>query len=122
MKRTFDTIDNLDGYIEKVVRRTVKHYYTDWKNIDRPLYMKYKGSNRRQDKELLLIARECGTYLYTITDLEREYPAAVATYYAENAKYYFIDIAKLTARTATAAEVAAIVKETMKKAEEKRTA
>ena len=32
----YPNIDSLDQRIEAIISRTVKHYYTDWKNYDRP--------------------------------------------------------------------------------------
>ena len=107
----YKTINDLDRHIENIISRTVKHYYTDWKNYDRPYYMKLKGSNRRQDKKLILIARDCGSYLYTIDELYSYYHGrVVCTYYGESVKYYFIDLEKLTCKKAPFAEVEQLIK------------
>lgn len=122
MKKRFSNIDELDKYIERQVSRTVKAYYTDWKNIDRPKYMSLKGSSRKADKNALLITRECGTYLFTFEDLERSYPATVATYYAENAKYYILNLEILTAETKSDKEIEDLVKEITIRRDERKTA
>jgi len=93
------TIDELDQKIEKIVKKTVKHYYTDWKNYDRPKYMGFKGSNDRKDKELILIARACGTYLLRTADVFKDDWATTLYEYfqtQERADYYFINLNKLT--------------------------
>ena len=93
----YKSIDLLDRHIENIISRKVKHYYTDWKNYDRPYYMKLKGSPRRQDKELILIARDCGSYLYTIDELYSYlFARTVCTYYGESVNYYKINIELLT--------------------------
>lgn len=93
----YKSIAELDLRIENIVKRNVKHYYTDWKHYDRPKYMKLKGSDRWIDKSLLLIVRECGTYLYTIEELSTsDWARTVSTYYGDNANYYNIDLEKLT--------------------------
>ena len=93
----YNTIDQLDARIESIVKRNVKHYYTDWKNYDRPKYMRLKGSDRWIDKGLILIVRECGTYLYTLEEVAiNEFARTVCSYYGENALYYSIDLNMLT--------------------------
>lgn len=95
----YKNINDLDARIERIIKSTVKHYYSDWKNYDRPKYMKLKGSRDRLDKQLILIVRECGTYLLTINAIETsEGAAAIYEYYQtqEHADYYFIDLDRLT--------------------------
>lgn len=108
----YKTIDELDQAIERRISRKVKHYYTDWKNYDRPAYMRYKGSNARQDKELIIIARECGTYLYTVQDIKESKEAqddrgrwiyTVYNYYIDEKKenpneYIYINLETLELR------------------------
>lgn len=91
----YATQKEMDNRIERIVKKRVKHWYTDWKNYDRPLYMKLKGSTNRKEKEMILIARECGTYLYTFADFE-SYPFSrtIYEYYMdyENTDYYYINL------------------------------
>lgn len=92
-------INELDQNIERIVKRTVKHYYTDWKNYDRPKYMGFKGSNDREDKELILLVRECGTYLIRTADLYRDtWTTTIFEYFhtQERSDYYLINLEKLT--------------------------
>lgn len=102
MVERFNTIDELDSRIEKVVRDNVKHYYTDWKHLDRPKYMGFKGSSRPEDKELILIVRECGTSLFTRDAAEKDGSEAnsVLTYYREQdyigTSFYDISLKDLT--------------------------
>ena len=95
----YTDIDTLDKAIERIISRTVKHYYTDWKNYDRPKYMSCKASGLKADKELILIARECGTYLVKIADAEAgsDWANTLLEYFktSEHANYYYINIDKL---------------------------
>jgi len=95
----YKTIDELDARIERIITGTVKHYYTDWKNYDRPKYMKLKGSTNPADKHMILIARECGTYLLTLEAIENsEGAATIYEYYQtqERGTYYLINLDRLT--------------------------
>lgn len=96
----YQSINELDSRIERIVKHTVKHYYTDWKNYDRPKYMRFKGSNDKSDRDLILIARTCGTYLIKTSDLkDRESWASTLYYYFKNQEstdYYHINLDKLT--------------------------
>ena len=98
--KKYKTIDELDARIEKIVKGTVKHYYTDWKNYDRPKYMKLKGSRDRNDKTMVLIARDCGTYLLTLDAIENSTGAATIYeyYYTQDTRstYYLINLDRLT--------------------------
>lgn len=87
--RKYD-INKLDRQVESIITKTVKHYYTDWKNYDRPKYMRLKGS---KENSALLIARTCGTYLYSESELNTDYAKTVVSYYTnqEPANIYRID-------------------------------
>ena len=95
----YKNINELDARIERIISKTVKAYYTDWKNIDRVKYMRLKGSDRKEDKQMILIARTCGTYLYTLEEL-KGYPWAGTVYeYYQNtdrATYYRVNLDRLT--------------------------
>lgn len=94
----YDNIDDLDARIENIVKKTVKSYYTDWKNYDRLKYMCLKGSRDRKDKTMILIVRKYGTYLLTLDDIaSRESAATIYEYYQtqEHATYYLIDLQSL---------------------------
>ena len=54
----YANIDLLDAAIEQAASRIIKHYYTDWKNYDRPTYMGYKGAQERSKKHILILFRE----------------------------------------------------------------
>ena len=95
----YHTIEELDARIERIVKKTVQSYYTDWKNYDRPKYMGLKGSTDRHDKHIILIARTCGTYLLTEEAIRTsEVTATIYSYYMtqESATYYSIDLEALT--------------------------
>lgn len=93
----------LDTAIEKIVRKRVQYYYTDWKDYDRPKYMRCKASNQIADKELVLIARRCGTYLLRKSDIrDSKSVRAIYEYFIdqESADYYDIDLLNLTVKKA----------------------
>lgn len=95
----YKTIDELDARIERIVKKKVISYYSDWKKYDRLKYMCLKGSNDRKDKTAILIARKYGTYLLTLEDIAtRPFAATVYEYYQtqEQGDYYIIDIDRLT--------------------------
>ena len=98
----YPNIDALDSAIERAAKRIIKHYYTDWKNYDRPAYMGYKGSQDRDKKHILVLFRESGSYIFSDFDFkDRKTPGEIVSYYInyENdskTKYYFIDLEKLT--------------------------
>lgn len=94
----YKTIRELDQRIENIIKRTVKHYYTDWKNYDRPKYMGLKGSSSRNDKVFYLIVRECGTWIVTKNEyMKSESMKTVYEYYYTQSKgtYYKIDLEAL---------------------------
>ena len=91
----YDNIDALDTAVEKVISRKVKHYYTDWKNYDRPKYMRFKGSNDRNDKKFLILIRECGTYIVRACDVYKQDWATTLFEYFQNQEksdYYFVNL------------------------------
>jgi hypothetical protein len=95
----YPSIDLLDLRVEKIISNTVKHYYTDWKHYDRPKYMKCKGSTKQADKELILIARTCGTYLVKMADIKAgdNWANTLIEYYntQETADFYYINLQTL---------------------------
>lgn len=95
----YSDIDSLDQRIEKVIDSTVKHYYSDWSKYDRPKYMGFKGSEDKADKDLVLIARENGTYLVRCEDVKKgnDWACTIYDYFQnqEKADYYHIDINNL---------------------------
>ena len=96
----YKNIDELDARIERIVKKAVESYYTDWKNYDRPKYMGLKGSKERKDKTMILIVRKCGTYLFTLDQIRtREFAATVYEYYHtidSNRGYFLINLNRLT--------------------------
>lgn len=94
----YSNINLLDTRIEKIIDSTVKHYYSDWKNLDRPKYMKFKGSSSAADKRLILLARQCGTYLIRLSDIKDgdSWSNTLIDYFSKQEKsdYYYIDLLK----------------------------
>ena len=96
--KKFKTIDDLHGYIERQAKRTIKYYYSDFKNYDRPEIMRHTGE---KTKEVYLIFRESGSYLYSreeLTDSRRDFGRVVMDYYTtdKTAKYYKVNFNALT--------------------------
>ena len=96
----YKNIDLLDSRIERIVKSTVKHYYTDWKNCDRIKYIHCKSSNQERDKNLILIVRKCGTWLIHQDNLKEpeSWDSKIYGYYKENenAIYYRINLNELS--------------------------
>lgn len=112
----FQDIDALDQAIERTAKRIIKHYYTDWKNYDRPAYMGFKGAEEKEKKHILILFREMGSYIFSEWDfMDRKAPAEIINYYLNlestrvNA-YYFVDLERLTMTRAKEAEVARYIK------------
>ena len=96
--KKYKTIDDLHSFLERQAKRTIKYYYTDWKNYDRPEVMKHTGAKTR---EIYIIFRESGSYLYTRAELLhpiRDFARVVMDYYTTDrtAKYYKVDFDRLT--------------------------
>lgn len=94
--KKYKTIDELHAAIEKAAKKTIKYYYTDWKNYDRPDLMKATGTR----ETVYIILRESGSYLYTKKLLESGYQFGldVMNYYTTDrtAIYYRVDLDRLT--------------------------
>lgn len=92
----FNSIDAMDTYIEKLVRRKIQAFYTDWKNYDRVEYMAAKGSG----STMLLMVRDTGSFIYRIDDVNVE--NVIVNYYtdyeAERHDYYILDTKNLTVK------------------------
>ena len=102
---TYTTKEAMIDRIERIVKKTVKHYISDWTEYDRPKLIKCLASNERDDKELILIARDCGTYLLRVADTKEKDSAAasILEYYKEqeaSAKFYNINLQTLNIKTA----------------------
>lgn len=84
----------LDKKIENIIKKYVKYYYTDWKNYDRPKYMKLKGI---KPDHCYLIVRTSGTYLFSDEELaNNEGAQTIYKYFTtqEPANVYDIQIKK----------------------------
>lgn len=95
MKRKFDTIDSLHAYIERKAKTIINHYYTDWKHYDRIKMMQATG---RKEKEVYIIFRNCGSYLFTLENLlNSDYARTIMDYYTSDstAEYYRVDFDRL---------------------------
>lgn len=95
----YPDIDTLDVHVEKVIKSTVRHYYTDWKNYDRPKYMRFKGSKNIKDKKFLILVRTCGTYIVRCCDIYIDDWATTLINYFTNQEpsfFYEVDLTKLS--------------------------
>jgi hypothetical protein len=110
----YSNIDELDTAIERRADHYIKAYYTDWKNYDRPTYMGYKGSQDRNKKHILIMFRECGSYIFSDYDFkDRKSPAEIVSYYLDyesKTAYFFVDLEKLTLTKASPEAVREYVK------------
>lgn len=111
----YNTIDLLDSKIESIIKHRVKHYYSDWKNYDRVKYMRLKGSENKKDKYMILLARTCGTYLFSGEELETykfSYDCIDYYYNAEkqNTFFYAIDLNKMTVKKLQDNEIETIIR------------
>lgn len=50
--------------VDRIIDRKVKHYRTDWSEIDRPKFVANVAGKNQPD---VLVARECGMYLLNST-------------------------------------------------------
>ena len=101
MLKRFTNIDDLHNYIERQAKKTIKFYYTDFKNYDRPEIMRHTGE---KTKEVYIIFRESGSYIYSRAELlnpGRDFGRVVMDYYTtdKTAKYYKVDFYNLTVET-----------------------
>lgn len=94
----YTDIDSLDHKLESLVSRKVKYFYSDWKNCDRPKYMKFKGSSNIEDKDFLVLIRKCGTYIIRTCDIFRiDGATGLFEYYQSQgiSDYYHVNLNKL---------------------------
>jgi len=94
----FKTVDELHQFLERQAKHTIKFYYTDWKNYDRPEIMRHTGE---KTQEIYIILRESGSYLFDRAELlhpVRDFARVVMDYYStdKTAKYYKVNFDALT--------------------------
>lgn len=91
------TVLELDNKIERIIEKTVKYYYSDWKNYDRPKYMVMKA---HKEPAAILITRTCGTYIFSESESKKGSAKTIIDYYTNNepANIYFIDFNKGTVK------------------------
>ena len=96
--KKFKTVDELHQFLERQAKRTIHFYYSDWKNYDRPEIMRHTGE---KTKEVYIILRDSGSYLYTrenLTSTKSDFAAVVLDYYTTDrtAKYFKVNFSALT--------------------------
>lgn len=95
----YKTINDLDARIERIIKNKLESYYTDWKNYDRPKYMRLKGSRNRDDRELVIIARPYGSYLFTLDEMKNyDFAMTCLEYYSDDSRndFYIVNLDRLT--------------------------
>lgn len=117
--KKYKTIDELDARIERIIKNKLEAYYTDWKNYDRPKYMKMKGSRNRDEKQIMIIARQCGCYLFTLEELKNyAFAMTCLEYYGGNDKndFYLVNLDRLTIEKINPLEYEKELKKELRKA------
>lgn len=71
MKKHYKTFDEIMATLDRLVKRQVKHYLTDWTDYDIPRLNESLKSSDRSDKKLTLIVRDCGTWLIYTDDISK---------------------------------------------------
>lgn len=78
--------------VDRIINRKVRHYRTDWTEIDRPKFIANVAGKGTPD---VLIARECGTYLLPSAAIRKcEQARHYLDYYMNqeaDAEFYEID-------------------------------
>lgn len=98
---TYTTKEALINRIDRIINGTVKHYRSDWTEYDRPKLIRWLASDKRDDKQLLLIARDCGTYLLRAADIATAGSPAetILSYYRDQepsgCSFYRIDLNRM---------------------------
>ena len=93
---TSNTSEEFIAAVNRVVDHKVKHYHTDWTEIDRPRFLIHTREMKEPD---VLIARNCGTYLLPDSEVRKQDTQSiyVLSYYLTQARdpwYYEIDYKK----------------------------
>ena len=94
----YKNLEEVDNRVIQIVHNKVKRYLTDWIYYDWPKFEIAKESKRDPEKELLLIARDCGTYLFFIDELKIPDSQAVLMYNfwyqatPKDVSYYYINL------------------------------
>ncbi len=107
MKKHYKTFDEIMTTLDRLVKRQVKHYLTDWTDYDIPRLNESMASTDKSDKKLTLITRDCGTWLIYTDDISKPGTGAntIFNYYKPGGvgssrrnpeKFYNIDLSALT--------------------------
>jgi hypothetical protein len=107
MKKHYKTFNELMTTLDGIVRKTTKHYLTDWTDYDIPRLNENIVSNDLSDKRLTLIVRDCGTWLIYTDDISKPgtgantlfnyyKPGGVGSSRRNPEKFYNLDLSALT--------------------------
>lgn len=107
MKKHYKTFDEIMATLDRLVKRQVKHYLTDWTDYDIPRLNESMASTDRSDKKLTLIVRDCGTWLIYTDDINKPgtgantifnyyKPGGVGSHRTKPEKFYNIDLLSFT--------------------------
>lgn len=127
MKKHYNNFNELLKALDTLAHKHVKHYISDWMEYDVPRLNKLNASKDRSEKNLILILRDCGTWLIFADDIKDPTTTAhtIYNYYlpggpdnpARNPnKYYKIDLIAFTVELLKLDNKGRIIKATRKKA------
>lgn len=66
--------------LEKLAKKQVNHYYTDFTDYDIPRLEKLNASKEKSEKRLIIILRDCGTWLIFADDVKDTKSTAYTIY------------------------------------------
>ena len=89
--------------LTKLAKKQVNHYYTDFTDYDIPRLEKLNASKEKSEKRLIIILRDCGTWLIFADDIRNPETTShtIYNYYLPNGvdnpkrnpnKYYYLNL------------------------------
>ena len=125
LKKHYKNTSEILMTLDNIINKHVKHYKTDWDQHDRPKFQTCINSKNLDDKKLILIARDCGTWLLYASEINKPDSTArtIYNYYLPGGpdnpkrnpnKYYRIDLLALTIEILNLDEKGHIIKRTQK--------
>lgn len=107
MKKHYNNFNDFMAALDTLAKKQVKHYINDWIDYDIPRLNKLNASKEKIDKKLVLILRNCGTWLIWADDIKNPetFSHTVFYYYLPGGpdnptqnpnKYYSLDLINYT--------------------------
>ena len=92
--------------LTKLAKKQVNHYYTDFTDYDIPRLEKLNASKEKSEKRLIIILRDCGTWLIFADDIRNPETTShtIYNYYLPNGvdnpkrnpnKYYYLNLLEI---------------------------